>query len=389
MIALVVALFGAVWLVRVVLIFARPSWFRVLVSIPIVLTGVIFACTTRPTQIDEFVGIVNVSDVLHHGLSVIGMMSAMLWLRTLDPPHRISRLVALLTCSGGLVLIILVVGQWLTAPVHAVESPGDASEWQTFDGAFGIVTVIYHTFIVYGMARIALRCLRDARNKYYGRPEWRVSLTIMGAAILIAASDQALIVVRAAVAQTEYVKLTSVYFSLSYVALFLFAVSLALPSPTLMLHRIVVNWRHLATVSPLWRHLISLFPEAEMQTARIRRPRDLAWTTSRRLIETADCLSRLVLSAAEVAPLASNADPAERLGRCLATRSTVGADGNGKPAASVLPATAGVAAGRDQILVVAEAYRRQLVLRDGTRPGVRLTPCVEHCKFVDSGKVNQ
>jgi hypothetical protein len=162
----------------------KPSQAEVLLIIPFSLSGVGFACQAFPSWIDREIGITNGSDIAHHCLAVITMTSSLLFTMTLKPPRRVSNKTLLWSASFSGVLMVLVVLQWLDLPGRSIESPSDASGWQTLHEPFAPVTVVYLAYMVVGFVVLAWQCIWGAKARFTDLPAARRGSFTMGVGIV-------------------------------------------------------------------------------------------------------------------------------------------------------------------------------------------------------------
>ena len=290
----IAALFGMVWLVQVGLLLTRPTKMKIFVSTPVILAGIVLCCQLFPGQVDRTVGVINLSDLLHHTIGVTFMTIALLWLKTLDPPHTVDTRTVFVASGGGTVLLGLVITQWLTAPVHTVESLNDVSEWETLHGALGFTTVLFSAYMIIGFLTIGWKCLHGAQTQFRDVPVLRFSLILMGIAVALAAVGQGSLDIRLVAGTGAYDAWSQVYRVLLVTVVAIFSVGLALFTvPTLTTMRVITHWRQYRRLDALWTHLTDLYPDQALAVAPPRTPQDLAVATNRRFIEISDCLSRL------------------------------------------------------------------------------------------------
>ena len=343
----------------------NPSNVRIFVATPVLLAGAIVACVLFPGRIDHAMGVVNGSDLLHHLLSVAGMASALLYVASIrngangTVPRTLFRLVT----AGAAVLGGLIVWQWLQAPVHVIESLGDASEWQTLHGTFGFVTIIFQGFVTAGMARIAWQCIHDGVTDRTGLPEWRTSIVVMGLGQVAATLSQMIIVVRLWTPEGHYQTLTQVHMSVQYAAMAIYSVGLILPVPGAIILRAYQHVR----LGPLWTHLTGQYPLTVKPTPRIRSPRALLIATNRRFLEVADCLSQWLMPIDDMDQIVASGRPVNALGRYLATSNAINVSSDGElldlepedeyvPASTALPFVHTVDSERSVLLTLARAF---------------------------------
>ena len=357
-IIVIAALFAMVWLVQVGLIVTRPTKMKIFVSAPVILAGFALCCQLFPAQVDRASGVVNLSDLLHHAIGVVFMTIALLWLRTLDPPHTVRRRTVVTAVAGGGSLLALVITQWLTAPVHMVESLNDVSEWETLHGALGFTTVLFSAFMIIGFLTIGWKCVHGAQTQFRDVQVLRFSLIVMGIAVTLAAIGQGSLDIRLAAGASAYASWSQVYRVLLIVVVATFSVGLALFTvPTLTTMRVITHWKQYKRLDALWTHLTDLYPDQALAVAPPRTPQDLAVATNRRFIEISDCLSRLKLPPDVTALLVEEREPGHRLGAFLTTLRRPTDSEGGTPAIDMLPRSETADEDRRQLLAVADAFR--------------------------------
>jgi len=352
-IASICVFFAVVCLIRVTVVVAHPSTMRVFMSAPVLLGGVSFACQLFPAAIDRAVGVVNLSDLLHHILGVVVVTSALLFLKTWKPPHELARSTIVFATMLATLLIALLTAQWLTGPDRRVESLADAGEWQTLANPFGFTTVVFNGFMIVGFFVIAWQCIYGTRTQFKEMPALRLGLSLMGCGLLLLAAAQVVLDVRL-FSQHDYARLTSLYWTVLLSGTLVYSVGIVLPVPTTALLRNLTYRRQLRRLDPLWRHLVGMFPAVSLATATAHTAGKLAVVANRRFIEIGDCLNRLSLQPEAMDMLRSESDVPGALGRYLYAVRVPPLDG--EPAASILPAMTTVDADRAQVLLVAEAF---------------------------------
>lgn len=386
MIVIVICIgFVLVWLGRLVLIVVRPSKMRIFVSAPVILAGGAFLCQVLPRQIDNAIGVTNLSDLLYETLGVVVMTTALLFLKTLRPPHKLRKSTVVYASVSGAALIGLLVTQWAIAPIHVAETPDDAGDWQALAGPWGFTTIIFHAFIIVGLCAIAWQCLYGSRSQFVEIPALRGGLILMGVGLAIGVGARTVIEIRLLSPPQDYARFTSLYWSVQVASIAVYSIGLALPAPALAVIRNTTHWRQVRCLNPLWSHLTGMFPEVLLPTKKIRTPAGLAVVTNRRFIEIGDCLSQLRLPRHVVDELL--ADSARRgtcnqLGAYLAAAEREPENlGDSERASSLLAPTATPGADREQLLSIADAFRRQLrrsrssaPLETATQPAAKLSP---------------
>lgn len=355
---IIAVLFAVVWLVQVGRILARPTRMRIFVSTPVILAGVALCCQLFPEQVDRAFGVTNLSELFHHAIGVIFMTIALLWLKTLNPPHTVGIHTTVAAAAGGTVLLSLVITQWITAPVHTAESLDDVSEWQTLHGTFGFTTVLFSVLMIGGFLTIGWKCVHGAQTQFRDVPVLRFSLILMGVAVALAAVAQGSLDIRLVADAGAYDTWSQLYRVLLITVVATFSVGLALFTvPTLTTMRVIAHWKQYKRLDALWKHLTELYPDQALAVAPPRTPQDLAVATNRRFIEISDCLSRLRLAPDIINLLVQEREPGPRLGAFLTTlRRPTDAEG-GTPALEILPHSATADDDRRQLLAVADAFR--------------------------------
>lgn len=365
---IIAALFALVWLIQVGLILTRPTRMKIFVSTPVLLAGIVLACQVFPEQVDHALGVVNLSDLLHHAIGVTFMTIALLWLKTLKPPHVVGTPTLLTAAAGGGLLLALVIAQWLTAPVHRIESLNDVSEWETLHGALGFTTVLFSAFMIIGFLMIGWHCIHGAQTQFRDVPVLRVSLIVMGMAVVLAAAGQGSLDIRLAARANMYDTWSEVYRVLLITVVAIFSVGLALFTvPTLTTMKVIGHWKQYKRLDALWAHLTKLYPEQALTVAPPRTPQDLAVATNRRFIEISDCLSRMRLPQHIADGLTQGDESGTRLGSYLATVHQPTDTEEGTPAIDLLPLSDTADGDRRQLLVVADAFHAAIQPRDSRR----------------------
>lgn len=343
----------------------KPSQAEVLLAIPFSLSGVGFACQAFPSWIDRTVGITNWSDIVHHCLAVVVMTTSLLFSTPFKPPRRVSSRTLTWSAVLSAVLILLLVWQWLDLPGRSTETPSDASGWQTVNGTFTPVTVVYMLYMLVGFAVLAWQCIWGAKDRFSALPAARRGSFTMGVGIVLMGLSQSVIALRLFTPMSAYSQLTSLYWFVVYVQTIIFSAGLLLP--IVSRHRQTKNsqQRDLDRLTPLWQHLGAWFPGTHLSPGApsgrvVTEPR---WSPTETLIgryvEVGDCLTRLTLPLSAIDQILDEADPAAALGRYIGERSTmeaVGAEG-GESAMSVLPVARTPQIEQRQLLAVADAFR--------------------------------
>lgn len=349
----------------------RPSQAEVLLIIPFSLSGVGFACQAFPSWIDRTIGIGNWSDIIHHCLAVVVMTTSLLFSMTLKPPRRVSN--SILTWSAALsaVLIGLLVLQWLELPGRSIESPSDASGWQTLSGDLPPVTVIYNVYMLIGFAVLAWQCIWGAKDRFTDLPAARRGSYTMGVGIVLMGLSQGLISLRLFTPMSAYSQLTSLYWLVVYIQTIVFSAGLLLPIVSRHRQNRNSEQRDLDRLTPLWQHLGAWFPGTHLSTGALsgRVVTVARWTVTETLIgryvEVGDCLTRLILPLVAIDHILDETDPAAALGRYISCRNTieaVGAEG-GESAMSVLPVARTPQIEQRQLLAVADAFTKAGAVR--------------------------
>jgi len=377
--------FVLVWLGRLVLIVVRPSKMRIFVSAPVILAGGAFLCQVLPRQIDNALGVTNLSDLLYETLGVVVMSTALLFLKTLRPPHELRKSTVVSASVFAATLIGLLVTQWAIAPIHGAETPNDTGDWQALGSPWGLTTIIFHAFIIVGLCAITWQCLYGSRSQFVEIPALRGGLILMGVGLAIGVGARTVIELRLLSPPQDYARLTFLYWSVQVASIAVYSIGLALPAPALAIIRITTHWRHVRSLNPLWSHLTGMFPEVLLPTKKIRTPAGLAVVTNRRFIEIGDCLSQLRLPRHVVELLADSArrGTCNELGAYLATAQREPEYlGDSERASSLLAPPATPGADREQLLSIADAFRRELrrsrssaPLETATQPAAKLSPC--------------
>ena len=349
----------------------KPSQAEVLLVIPFSLSSVGFACQAFPSWIDRQLGITNGSDIAHHCLAVITMTSSLLFSMTLKPPRRVSNTTLIWSASLSGLLILLVVLQWLYLPGRSIESPSDASGWQTLNEPFAPVTVIYLAYMMVGFAVLAWQCIWGAKSRFTDLPAARRGSFTMGVGIILMGLSQSLIVLRLFTPLSSYARLTSLFWFIVYIQTIVFSAGLLFPIVSRHRQRQTAQQRDLDRLTPLWEHLGLWFPATHLSAGTHqssaapsgRVVSEQRWSVTETLIdryvEVGDCLTRLMLPLAAIDALLDELDPATALGRYIGDRSTmeaVGAEG-GESAMSVLPVARTPQIEQRQLLAVADGFR--------------------------------
>ena len=252
----------------------------------------------------------------------------------------------------------LIIGQWITAPVHTTESLNDVSEWENFHGALGFTTVLFSAFMIIGFLLIGWKCVHGAQTQFRDVPVLRFSLVLMGIAVALAAAGQGSLDIRLAAGPRDYGSWSQVYRALLITVVATFSIGLALFTvPTLTTMRVITHWRQYKRLDALWTHLTELYPDQALAVARPRTPQDLAVATNRRFIEISDCLSRLRLPTDITDVLIKEREHGPHLGALLMTVRPPADAENGTPAIEVLPRSDTADDDRRQLLAVADAFR--------------------------------
>lgn len=343
----------------------KPSQAEVLLAIPFSLSGFGFACQAFPSWIDRTVGITNWSDIVHHCLAVIVMTTSLLFSMTLKPPRRVSNRTMTWSAVMSAVLVLFLVLQWLDLAGRSSESPSDASGWQTLDGPYAPVTLVYMIYMLVGFAVLAWQCIWGAKDRFSDLPAARRGSFTMGVGIVLMGLSQSVIALRLFTPMSAYRQLTSFYWFILYIQTIVFSAGLLLP--IVSRHRQTRNSQHrdLARLTPLWQHLGAWFPGTHLSPGA---PSGLVATEPRwsatetligRYVEVGDCLTRLTLPLTAIDHILDEAEPAAALGRYIGGRSlmeTVGAEG-GESAMSLLPVARTPQIEQRQLLAVADAFK--------------------------------
>lgn len=349
----------------------KPSQAEVLLAIPFSLSGVGFACQAFPSWIDRELGITNGSDIAHHFLAVMTMTTSLLFSMTLKPPRRVSSNTLIWSASLSSVLILLLVLQWLDLPGRSIESPSDASGWQTLNGPFAPVTVIYLAYMVVGFAVLAWQCIWGAKGRFTDLPAARRGSFTMGVGIVLMGLSQSVIVGRLFTPLSAYARLTSIFWFIVYVQTIVFSAGLLFPIVSRHRQRRTAQQRDLDRLTPLWEHLGDWFPGTRLSSGTPQSSgapsgrviTEQRWSATETLIgryvEVGDCLTRLMLPLTAVDDLLDEVDPAKALGRYIGDRLTMEAVGSegGESAMSVLPVARTPQIEQRQLLAVADAFR--------------------------------
>ena len=356
---MIIAVFILVVLIaggRLVAVRRRPTQSAVIFAIAVILSGVGFGCQVFPTFIDGETGIANLSDILHHSLSIVIMALSLLFVRTLSFPHRIARRDVVSQAFLTVVLVGLLWLQWLSLPGRSAESPNDAGGWQNLTGPFAFVTILYNVYIVGGFVILVWQSVIGSGDWFADQPMLRRASVVMGTGLFLMCLSWMVLFVRIIDAQS-YRTLTSLYWVLVCVQSAVFSVGLFLPIPGRIAAQVREHKRQLHRLDPLWRHVITLFPDAELRLAQMWSPRKLAVTTTRRFVEIRDSLNRLILPLEAVDLIMLDPDPVRRLGEYLLTfQPSHSQTGDGEPASAVLPVAITPENDRQQVLSIADAF---------------------------------
>lgn len=356
MIPVVLSIVGFVVIGRLLTTKIRASRAAMMFTASAALSGIAFSCQVFPDFIDRTVNVVNLSDILHHTVSLVIMALSLLYVETLTPPYTISRRSAHVVWLFTALLLGLLWMQWLTLPDRTVESGADAGGWENLIGPLATVTVVYNAYIVGGFAFLSWKAIFGAREWFAEVPLLRRASAIMGYGLALMGVSQTILVVRLLVPQ-KYEALTSAYWSTVWLQTLVFTVGLVGPVPANALAVIRSQRRQTATLDSLWRSVTAWFPDAELRATRRTRLSMTAVAATRRFVEIGDGLSRLLLPRDAADRIRHAADPARALGVFLVSfePDERGAEG-GEPALGVLPSFTSPHADQRQLLLVARAF---------------------------------
>lgn len=355
MIPLVLSIVGFVVIGRLLTTKTRASRAAMMFTASAALSGIAFSCQVFPDFIDRTVNVVNLSDILHHTVSLVIMALSLLYVETLTPPYTISRRSAHVVWLFTALLLGLLWMQWLTLPDRTVESGADAGGWENLIGPLATVTVVYNAYIVGGFAFLSWKAIFGAREWFAEVPLLRRASAIMGYGLALMGVSQTILVVRLLVPQ-KYEALTSAYWSTVWLQTLVFTVGLVGPVPANAL-AVIRSQQANGDLGLVMAERHRLVPDAELRATRRTRLSMTVVAATRRFVEIGDGLSRLLLPRDAADRIRHAADPARALGVFLASFEPDGrgAEG-GEPALGLLPSFTSPHADQRQLLLVARAF---------------------------------
>ncbi len=313
-----------------------------------------FTVKAAETAVDAATG-PYISDLIEHGLVVIGGVSAQLFLlalRTGRPPRR----AATARCLLAVAVLAAMTVAFSIAPVHH-RVTGDLDE---VFGQLGSITVYRLVFNVY-LTYVLLENIRLCR-RYAARPGdagRTVSLTLIGwgSGIALAYSTSRVVYVLADLLLHDRPTIVrTVGSAAAIVGLCGLAIGVLAPRVVPGLDGWVNAFKGTRRLQPLWRDLTTVFPQVALATGVPITPHRAALRYDRRLLEVSEALAQARIPYAEVPP--ADADPVSGLAHALASTRALWINSKGISAAALLPTVSDVVDERQQTLRLADAYRQ-------------------------------
>lgn len=318
-------------------------------------TGIAAAFTVKATEtVVDAATSPYVSDLIEHGLVVVGGVAAQLFLLALKTGRPPRRAAGARTGIAAAVLAAMTIA-FLVAPVHQ-RVVGDIDEVFGQLRSITIYRLVFNAYLTYVLFDNIRLCRRYAAIP--GDLGRRASLTLVGwgSAVALAYSTSRIVYILADLALRDRPTIIrTIGSAAASLGLCCLAIGMLAPRIVPGLGGWIDALRGIRRLGPLWRDLIRAFPLVGLTTGSPITVQRAQLRYDRRLLEVSEALAQARIPVDDL-PGAYD-DPIECLAHSLWRSRRRWTDTEGAPAASLLPAPREITNEREQILALAVAYR--------------------------------
>lgn len=315
-----------------------------------------FTVKAAETAVDAVTG-PYVSDLLEHGLVVVGGVAAQLFLLALKT-GRPARRAAAVRCAIAAGVLAAMTITFSTAPIHH-RVTGDLDEVFGHLTSITVYRLVFNVYLTYVLLENVRLCRRYAASP--GNAGRSASLTLVGWGSTIAlaySTSRILYVLADLVLHDRPTVIRTVGSAAAALGLCGLAIGVLAPRVVPGLDRWIDALRGTRRLEPLWRDLTATFPLVALATSAPVTPHRTVLRYDRRLLEVSEALAQVHIPSGEV-PL-DDVDQPHPLARALVRSRNLWTDNQGTRAADLLPPVSDAADERQHILGLADAYREAI-----------------------------